>query len=358
MLSLALCMIAAVPTDDGVLRVLPDRDNTLYETTDGSLSNGAGERLFAGVTASGFLRRTLLRFDVSGIPAGARVTAARLRLTITKEPLFPPSAKFGVYRLLEPWGEGASDALGEEGSGAPSEPGDATWLHREYATTAWASSGGDTTANPSAKVTLAPGLGPAEWSSHALALDVQSWVDGAPNNGWLIRALDEGQPLNAKRFNSREHLDGTTRPLLEVEYELGVMPCGVAQACTTNVASIELDSCSCDAPGALVRMTGAPPGELTYLLVGTGATVLPTPGGDLCLGGAPVGRYALDAGLVDAQGSFTTDVFQAASGGGGDGLPDDAGHLCAPAGQTFGFQYWHRDGGATGLSDAIRVTFR
>lgn len=358
MLPLSLTLLAALPAGDGVLRLLPDRDNTLYQTNDGSLSNGAGERLFAGVTGSGFLRRALLRFDVSGIPAGARVTAARLRLNVSKEPLFPPTAKFGVHRVLAGWGEGASDALDEEGAGAPSEPGDATWLHTEYTSSLWTTPGGDHVTTPSAKATLSPGLGPVEWSSHALAKDVQAWVDGAPNHGWLIKAVVETQPLNAKRFDSREHADPTARPLLEVEYELGVEPCGVAPACDANAAGIDVDTCSCDAASALVRLSGAPPGEVTYLLVGTGAAVVPTPGGDLCLGGAPIGRYVLDAGLVDAQGGFTTDVFQAASGGGGDALPDDAGHLCAPPGQTFGFQYWHRDGAGSAFSDAIRVTFR
>lgn len=352
-----LLLLAALSGGE-VLVVPPDLDNTLYETADGSLSNGAGERLFAGVTASGFLRRTLVRFDVSGIPAGARVTGARLELTVTKEPLFPPISEFGAYRVLAGWGEGASDAPGEEGAGAPSEPGDATWLHREYPTLGWAATGGDHAQTPSAKAVLLPGLGPVEWSSHALALDVQAWVDGEPNHGWLLRALDESQPLNAKRFNSREHPDPATRPRLVVEYEPGIEPCGSATECSTNAASIELDTCSCDASSARVRLVGGPAGELTYLMVGTGTSTLPTPGGDLCLGGAPIGRYVLDAGAIDAQGAFVTDVFQASSGGGADGLPGGGGSLCAPPGQTFGFQYWYRVPGGTGLSQALRVTFR
>ena len=52
-------------------------DNTLYETVDGSLSNGIGTGLFSGSSAEGNLKRALVSFDVSGsVPAGMTIDSA------------------------------------------------------------------------------------------------------------------------------------------------------------------------------------------------------------------------------------------------------------------------------------------
>ena len=59
----------------------PTKDNTLYESPTGATSNGAGGSIFAGVTNTGDIRRALLQFDLSSIPAGATVTSATLRVT-------------------------------------------------------------------------------------------------------------------------------------------------------------------------------------------------------------------------------------------------------------------------------------
>ena len=54
--------------------LVASRDNTLYESSTGSLSNGSGTYLFAGRTdVSSELRRGLLYFDLSSIPAGSNV---------------------------------------------------------------------------------------------------------------------------------------------------------------------------------------------------------------------------------------------------------------------------------------------
>ena len=354
-------LLALLPgaSDDGVLRLSPELDNTLYQTNDGSLSNGAGERLFAGVTAAGFARRAVLRFDVSAVPQGARITRVTLRLQTSKVPLFPPPVTLAMHRLVAGWGEGTSDAQGEEGTGTASTPGDATWLHRSFPGDPWTTPGGDFLASASAKAAPGTGLVPVVWSSHGLVQDVQAWVDGdAPNHGWLIKATQEGVPKTAKRFDSRElQGDAVDRPLLVIEYDPGTRPCGASLVCQGNGADLAIDACSCDAASVVLSMTGAPPAQTTYLLVGRGSDRVSAPGGELCLGGAPIGRYALDVGVTDAQGAYSTDVFNALTGGGGGALPDGSGFLCPPPGQTFGFQYWHRLPGGSSFSKGLRVTF-
>ena len=48
-------------------------DNTLYQSTTGAVSNGAGTGIFVGTNAFGEVRRALLRFDVAAVvPANAK----------------------------------------------------------------------------------------------------------------------------------------------------------------------------------------------------------------------------------------------------------------------------------------------
>ncbi len=86
-----LAAIALVPgsgasTDEVVLT--PVKDNTLFESIDGSTSNGAGNAVFSGKT--GFLGgevklRAVLAFDVAGdIPAGSTITSANLTLVLVQ----------------------------------------------------------------------------------------------------------------------------------------------------------------------------------------------------------------------------------------------------------------------------------
>lgn len=134
-------------------------DNTLYESAAGNLSNGKGSHLFAGVTAAGALRRALLRFDAAAaIPAGATITSVELHLHMSKATILTPQ-DVSLHRALQPWGEGASDAGGEEGEGDFAEPGDATWQHGFHPDTFWFADGGDFGALASA-TTAVGGVGP------------------------------------------------------------------------------------------------------------------------------------------------------------------------------------------------------
>src|SRR5262245_48154830 len=48
-------------------------DNTLYQDPSGNLSNGAGQHFFVGDTGqlTNNIRRGLIKFNLSGIPAGS-----------------------------------------------------------------------------------------------------------------------------------------------------------------------------------------------------------------------------------------------------------------------------------------------
>ena len=151
------------------------QDTTLYETPDGGLGNGAGQHIFSGVNSVGRIRRALIAFDVAGgLPAGALIedVSLSLHLSLTVAPPQPIT----LHAVAASWGEGASVAAGQEGGGAPSQPGDATWLHRFYPSVPWIQSGGDFSPVASASTVVAS-EGAYAWSSPAMVSDVQLWVD-------------------------------------------------------------------------------------------------------------------------------------------------------------------------------------
>lgn len=193
----------------------PLRDNTLYESSTGTLSNGAGRYLFAGTTARGAqARRGLLAFDLGAIPPGATILSATLTLNMSRT--IAGESAVALHALTADWGEGASAAGGEEGGGAPPAPGDATWIHTFFDTATWAQPGGDFAPTPSA-VTMVSVPGAYSWASPALLADIVAWLaDPAANSGWALLG-DESAGGTAKRFDSREN-DPANRPRLAITY--------------------------------------------------------------------------------------------------------------------------------------------
>lgn len=201
----------------------PDLDNTLIQTTDGSLSNALGD-LFVGRTGqadAASRRRGVVHFDVAGaVPAGSTITAVTLRLYLAKTG-DATIRSLAVHRGSASWGEGSSYFNG--GLGTASTTNDATWLHRFWSATSWTTSGGDraTTASASTNVGSAGSTGQYfTWSSATMVSDVQGWL-GSPstNFGWEILG-DESTGQTARRFTSRESVDdaGNHVPELVITY--------------------------------------------------------------------------------------------------------------------------------------------
>lgn len=216
-MALAAGLGGARPLAADVVTLGAARDNTLFQDSAGALSNGAGRHTFAGLNANGESRRGLLWFDVAAaIPAGATITSAALTLHMSRTNT--GSASVSLHRALGAWGEGASVAPAEQGTGAQAEPGDATWLHTFHAHSFWATPGGDFAGVESA-VALVAGNGFYTWGdTPALLADAQSWLDAPESNfGWALVG-DESTPTTAKRFDTRESPDASVRPSLRIEF--------------------------------------------------------------------------------------------------------------------------------------------
>ncbi|MEP3479282.1 MAG: DNRLRE domain-containing protein [Fuerstiella sp.] len=188
-------------------QLAPSQDTTIYEE-DSLASNGAGQFLVSGEGV-----RSLLRFDVASVvPSGATVLDVVLTLNLGETD--GSAAQVGILPVTQAWGEAGSDAPGNEHSGAPAAPFDATWQYAFYDGSEWATPGGDL-GSLSAEATVS-GIGAYEWFSEGLISDVQAWVDNSTSNfGWAISTASE----QLKSFVSKDGPGGILAPRLEVTYE-------------------------------------------------------------------------------------------------------------------------------------------
>ncbi len=194
--------------------VISKQDNTLYQTASGTPSNGAGPGMFCGTIDSGEIRRALLSFDLSTIPAGSTVTGATLTLYMDRST--SAASDVSLRRVLASWGQGTSNAGGSGGAGSAASPGDATWLHRFFDTTPWSTPGGDFSSTITATTNVG-NTGFYSWNSPQLLADVQTWVNNPNSNfGWGLWGV-EGVDHTAKRFVTREGVAGR-QPTLLIEY--------------------------------------------------------------------------------------------------------------------------------------------
>ena len=197
------------------------KDNTLYQTNNGDTSNGVGVHFFSGKngpTGGNKIRRGVIAFDLSSIPPGAIIQSVTMTLNLSKTAAGAGTQTVGIHLLSKNWGEGNSDAPGEEGQGDAAATNDATWLHTFYNSQFWSSAGGDFNSSASASASVG-NPGNYNWSSSQMATDVQNWIDNPGTNyGWLVKHANESSSGTAKRFDSRQNPTSSNRPVLTVAY--------------------------------------------------------------------------------------------------------------------------------------------
>lgn len=223
--------------------LIADHDNTLYQDAGGVLSNGSGTRFIVSKGTGNLLRRGVVHFDLSGIPAGATIQSATL--TMYNVEGATNSANVTVHRANASWGEGASVATGSEETGAPAAAGDATWVHRFSPSTTWTTAGGDYVATESALLAVGA-AGSYSWSTAALLADVVAWHAGPGTNfGWVVRGKETGAANAVKRFETRESSDSSHRPRLVITYNAAPpVPTGACCQPSGDCAALTAAECA------------------------------------------------------------------------------------------------------------------
>ncbi|MCP5524423.1 MAG: CHRD domain-containing protein [Verrucomicrobiales bacterium] len=193
---------ASVRGEEVTLPVVADAFISSY--APGNNAGGVGW-VDAGGDGQGGVRRGLLRFDLSGVPSGATVTSAEVRLTLSKAPPFgPATVGMNLHRLNVAWGEGTKTG----NNGAAATTGEANWTARVLGSEIWTEVGGaaDAEATPSGSASAGTSVGSVvSFTNPGLQEDAQGWIDDPSQNfGWLLRCPDEATSRSVRAFKSRE----------------------------------------------------------------------------------------------------------------------------------------------------------
>jgi len=280
-----------------------------------------------------------------------------------------------VHRMTQAWGEGNSNSNTPGGHGAPSQSGDATWLHTFYSSSFWTTPGGDFVPTPSGTFDINT-YGRKQLSSPSMASDAQGWLDNpATNFGWVLKDQLEN-PSSAVAIGSREDTFPNSAPTLTIEYNppSGTIStfCDPAQNNSTGFPTVLSGALGAPVGSGLhLEASSGPPTQFGYFLVGTG---IDQPGvalgsGFLCLSlQAPnvLGRYNVGGGALSSVGLFDAggvlqNVVGTSTVGSGFDVPTDLplpGTPTITAGSTWHFQLWHRENaGDSNFSNGLSVTF-
>ena len=160
-------------------------------------------------------KRTLIQFDLSGIPANAAINTAELSFYCWTTYSGTTSSQLNVHKMLTYWEEGILSGT----------TGDASWNNRTSAN-AWGTGGGlagtDYNSSVIDYVTKAQ-ADTATWFTWDIKSLVEDWVGDAENNlGLMVKYKDDHISTGTHRmfrfYSSDETTADTLRPKLKVNY--------------------------------------------------------------------------------------------------------------------------------------------
>lgn len=195
----ALCFLMPVPAQAGgqaaiTMTITPPLTDTYIDQVNQN-SNYGSSAIMQINPKQNYLKRSLIRFDLSTIPMGSDVQTAKLYIYIES---VPPYGAYSLYNLTSDWSESA-----------------VTWLSRDGIHN-WSSPGGDfsssnagTAATPSA-----PG-----WMLWWVNKAVQGWItDGQANYGWCIKDKREREKNNYSGSLATKESLSPNKPYLQITY--------------------------------------------------------------------------------------------------------------------------------------------
>ncbi|MDW5593822.1 DNRLRE domain-containing protein [Conexibacter stalactiti] len=146
--------------------------------------------------------RSLLRFDLSSIPAQSQFVDATMGLSAASCSTLTPPTALVVQRVTTGWAESASQG--------PS------WNSADVvASSPWRTPGGDFEGIAIPRSTAGSSSCFESWFFPARL--AQAWAEGAPNLGVIVRAASP-TGREVLQFGSSRSTDPTRRPILDVEY--------------------------------------------------------------------------------------------------------------------------------------------
>lgn len=324
------------------VNLTPISDNSIYQ--DQPFNSAGVGRLYSGLTATGFRRRAMMKFDFSSIPVGSTILTAELTVNVEQYGGTVTSF-YSLHELTAAFGEGTSNPGLPGGLGAPAVAPDATWNDAMFGTAVWGSLGGDFVLSPLTFSSMSAGLGNQVFATGAsFVTAVQGWLDTPASNFGVIMVGDEGTNQTARRFGSK---DGGVAPVLVITYSAPaciIPPTAICQNVATYVdasgnATItgadldggSIDNCATAGLTFTASQTAFTCGDISS---GAGAGLMITGAYDGPLtGGTPKGveLYA-PAAIADLS---NYGIGSANNGGGTDGEEFTFPAVAVPAGTYF-----------------------
>ncbi len=238
--------------------------------------------------AGGVVRRTIVMFGLTSIPASAVVSSADLDLYEFGHEQGTGSYVVKAHRMTQGWNQGA------------------TW--NSHGAGSWSTPGGTHDASVALATTTVPVVpGHYHWALSPPA--VQNWVSGAaPNYGVILRSSSE-TTTGVLRFRSAFWTDPTQRPRLTVTYSMpptrpagrGVQPCAAQCASPVLTSSLTptLTAQSSDPDSGTLRYDF----EVWYGSSSTPTTLVTSGSVPNAPPGTPV-RWQVPAGAVTSTGTY------------------------------------------------------
>lgn len=183
---LLLCIVVVAPASAATEKLSPDADTSNYESIPDANGDTIHDYLYVFSRTGSMNRRSLIHFDVSSVPPGATVESAKLYMNIWT---VKSDRTNDIHRVLGSWSEPI-----------------VTWnTQPSY----------ESTPTDSPNTGTTPGI----WMEWDVTADVQAFVDGTPNYGWLLKdPIEYSDPSAYAKYYSREYADPAVRPYLEVTY--------------------------------------------------------------------------------------------------------------------------------------------
>ncbi len=178
------------PGGGSITVILPDdADNCLLESSPDATGD-INPYFYAYSRSGGMNRRGLIHFDLSSLPPGATVNSANLYLYM--DSLKGEYQLHDMHRVNDPWTE---------------------------ATVSWAKLPAFESI-PTASANT--GTVAKTWMSWDVSSDVQAFMSGTPNNGWLLKhSVESLDPSQYAKYWTKEYETTSLRPYLEVTYTAG-----------------------------------------------------------------------------------------------------------------------------------------
>jgi hypothetical protein len=215
-IGIALSMLIAPRVAHAVTVTLsPTQDSWIAQASPSA--NHGSDNVLRVRTAPTANQRSLLQFDLSGIPVCSTVTSAVLSLTVTNAP--SATRTHALHKLTKAWTEAGVNWSTTDGS------------------TSWTTAGGDFNGVASATANTGTTVGAViQWT---VTTDANTFAHTpSANLGWLLKDANEASGTDITSYGSKENGTTADRPELVVTYMPDNINCDDSNACTTDTCTV------------------------------------------------------------------------------------------------------------------------